>query len=89
VEYHNFGFASPNVSPYPNKVGIDLQQNHGSSVGVASGYGADDREAGVRVPSRSRIFFSPCRSEGSGAHPASYSMDTGHSFAAGAKFGRK
>jgi hypothetical protein len=32
-----------------------------SSVGIATGYGLDDREAGVRVPVRSRIFTSPCR----------------------------
>jgi hypothetical protein len=32
-----------------------------SSVGIATGYGLDDRGVGVRVPVRSRIFFSPRR----------------------------
>jgi hypothetical protein len=30
-------------------------------VGIATGYGLDDRGVGVRVPVRSRIFSSPCR----------------------------
>jgi hypothetical protein len=30
-----------------------------SSVGIATGYGLEGREVGVRVPVRSRIFFSP------------------------------
>jgi hypothetical protein len=29
-------------------------------VGIATGYGLDDREVGVRVPVRSRTFSSPC-----------------------------
>jgi hypothetical protein len=29
--------------------------------GIATGYGLDDREVGVRVPVGSRIFSSPCR----------------------------
>jgi hypothetical protein len=33
----------------------------GSSVGVATGYGLDDRGVGVRVPVGARIFTSPCR----------------------------
>jgi hypothetical protein len=32
-----------------------------SSVGIATGYGLDDREGGVRVPVGSRIFSSPRR----------------------------
>jgi hypothetical protein len=32
-----------------------------SSVGIATGYGLDDRVVGVRVPVRARIFFSPSR----------------------------
>jgi hypothetical protein len=35
-----------------------------SSVGIATGYGLDDREVGVRVPVRTRIFTSPCRPDG-------------------------
>jgi hypothetical protein len=32
-----------------------------SAVGVATGYGLDDRGVGVRVPVGSRIFTFPCR----------------------------
>jgi hypothetical protein len=32
-----------------------------SAVGIATGYGLDDIEVGVRVPVGSRIFTSPCR----------------------------
>jgi hypothetical protein len=31
------------------------------AVGIATGYGLDDRGVGVRVPVGSRILFSPCR----------------------------
>jgi hypothetical protein len=34
-----------------------------SVVGIATGYGLDDREVGVRVPVGSRIFSSPRRPE--------------------------
>jgi hypothetical protein len=34
-----------------------------SVVGIATGYGLDDRRVGVRVPVGSRIFFSPCRAD--------------------------
>jgi hypothetical protein len=37
----------------------DLSED--SSVGIATGYGLDDRWFGVRVPVGSRIFFSPRR----------------------------
>jgi hypothetical protein len=43
-----------------------------SAVRIATGYGLEDREVGVRVPVGSRIF--------SGAHPAFYPMGTGGSF---------
>jgi hypothetical protein len=49
--------------------------NRGSVVGIATGYGLDDRGVGVRVPVGSRIF-----STGPGAHPTSYPMSTGGSF---------
>jgi hypothetical protein len=46
-------------------------------VGIASGYGLDDRGVGVRVPVGSRILFSKFSKTGSGAHPASYPKGTG------------
>jgi hypothetical protein len=51
-----------------------------SVVGLATGYGLDDRGVGVRVPVVVRIFSSPSRQTGSGVHPASYRMGTGGSF---------
>jgi hypothetical protein len=48
-----------------------------SVVGIATGYGLDNREVGVRVPVGSRISSSSRRPDGSGAHPASYPMGTG------------
>jgi hypothetical protein len=46
------------------------------AVGIATGYGLDDRGVGVRVPVGSRIFFLHVVQTGSGAHPTSYSMDS-------------
>jgi hypothetical protein len=57
--------------------------NRDSAVAIATGYGLDDRGVRVRVPGGARIFSSPCRQIGSGAHPASYPMDTGSSFSGG------
>jgi hypothetical protein len=37
--------------------------SRGSVLGVATGYGLDDRRVGVRVPEGSRIFSSPSRSD--------------------------
>jgi hypothetical protein len=45
-----------------------------SVVGVATGYGLDDRGVGVRVPVGSRIFSSPRRPDRLWGHPASYQM---------------
>jgi hypothetical protein len=50
-----------------------------SVVGIATGYGLDDRGVGVRVPVRSRISLLHVIQTGSGAHPASYPMGTGGS----------
>jgi hypothetical protein len=54
-----------------------------SVVGIGTGYGLDDRRAGVRVPIGSRIFSSPRCLTGSGDHPTSYTMGTGGSFPGG------
>jgi hypothetical protein len=40
------------------KLGL-LSDSRDSVVGIATGYGLDDRGVGVRVPVRSRIFSSP------------------------------
>jgi hypothetical protein len=52
-----------------------------STVGIATDYGLDDGEIGVRIPVRSRIFsFLHVVQTGSGAHPASYPMGMWGSF---------
>jgi hypothetical protein len=38
-----------------------IRGSRDSAVGIATGYGLDDRGIGVRVPVRSRIFSSQCR----------------------------
>jgi hypothetical protein len=43
------------ILPFEDAVSRD------SAVGIATGYGLDDWEFGVRVPVGSRIFTSPCR----------------------------
>jgi hypothetical protein len=52
-----------------------------SSVGIALGYGLDDRGSGVRFPAGAGNFSLHHRVQnGSGAHPASYPMGTRGSF---------
>jgi hypothetical protein len=52
-----------------------------SSVGIALGYGLDDQGSRVRFPSGAGNFFLLHRVQnGSGAHPASYPVDTRDSF---------
>jgi hypothetical protein len=48
-----------------------------SVVGIATGYGLDDRGVGVRVPVGSRIFSSPRRPDRLWGHPISYPVGTG------------
>jgi hypothetical protein len=55
-----------------------------SSVGIALGYGLDDRGSRVRFPARAGNFSLHHRVQnGSGAHPASYPMGTRGSFPGG------
>jgi hypothetical protein len=55
--------------------------SHDSSVGIALGYGLDDRGFRVRFPAGAGSFSLHHRVQnGSGAHPASYQMGTGDSF---------
>jgi hypothetical protein len=59
------------VSTYVDKKSRD------SSVSIALGYGLDDRGSRVRFPAWAGNFFLHHRVQnGSGAHPASYPMDT-------------
>jgi hypothetical protein len=55
-----------------------------SSVGIALGYGLDDRGSRVRFPAEAGNFSLHHRVQnGSGAHPASYPMGTRSSFTGG------
>jgi hypothetical protein len=53
------------------------------SVGIATGYGLDDRGLGVRVPVFSRIFSSPGHPDRILAYLASYTLGTGYSSSGG------
>jgi hypothetical protein len=50
------------------------------AVGIATGYGLDDRGVGVRVPVRPSMFNPPNVQTGSGVHRTSYTMGTGGPF---------
>jgi hypothetical protein len=55
-----------------------------SSVGIALGYGLDDRGSGIRLPAGAGNFSLHHRVQNdSGAHPASYPMGTRGSFPRG------
>jgi hypothetical protein len=62
----------------------DIAKSYDSSVGIALGYGLDDRGSRVRLPARAGNFSLHHRVQnGSGAHPASYPMGTSDSFPGG------
>jgi hypothetical protein len=56
-------------------------------VGIATGYGLDDRGVGVRVPVWSIIISSPRRPDRFRGPPTSYPMGTGGSFPGGKSAG--
>jgi hypothetical protein len=56
-------------------------RSRNSSVGIASGYGLDDRTIGVRFPAGAGNFYLRHRVQtGSGAHPTFYPIGTSGSF---------
>jgi hypothetical protein len=58
-----------------------MSKSRDSSVGIALGYGLDDRGSRVRFPAGAGNSSLHHRVQtGSGAHPASYPMGTGGSF---------
>jgi hypothetical protein len=60
-----------------------IESRH-SSVGIALGYGLDDRGSRVRFPvGAGNLSLHHCVQNGSGAHPASYPMGTRESFPGG------
>jgi hypothetical protein len=61
-----------------------MGKSHDSSVGIALGYGLDDRGSRVRFPTGAENFSLHYRAQnGSGAHPASYPMGTRGAFLGG------
>jgi hypothetical protein len=64
--------------------------SRGGSVSIMSGYGMDDQATEVRSAAEAKDFSSSLYVQiGSGAHPASYEMDTGSPFPGGkARAGR-
>jgi hypothetical protein len=59
-------------------------ESRDSSVGIALGYGLDDRGSGVRLPAGAGNFTLHHRVQnGSGVHPASYPMGTRGTFPGG------
>jgi hypothetical protein len=51
-------------------------RNRDSAVGMETGYGLDDREVGIRIPVRSKIFSSLRLPDRFWAHPTFYPMGT-------------
>jgi hypothetical protein len=75
--------ATQNKKLLPRKLPffINLCVLNDSSVGIATGYGLDDRGSGNRFPEGAGNFSLLHRVHtGSGAHSASYAMGTGGSF---------
>jgi hypothetical protein len=67
---------------FPDKQGI--QRESDISVGIAQGYGLDDRGSRIRFPAGAGNFSLHHRVQnGSGAHPASYPMGTRGPFPGG------
>jgi hypothetical protein len=61
-----------------------IHESRDSSVGIALSYGPEDRGSRARFPVGAGNFYLHHRVQnGSGAHPASYPMDTGGSFPMG------
>jgi hypothetical protein len=61
-----------------------IMMSRGSSGGIVSDYGLDDRAIEIRSPTGAEDFSSsPCVQTGCGAYPASYPMGTGGRFPRG------
>jgi hypothetical protein len=74
----------------PVLVLIVLKKSRDSSVGIALGYGLDDRGSRVRFPAGAGNFSLQHHVQnGSGAHPAYYPMGTGGSFSGGKAAGAR
>jgi hypothetical protein len=76
-----------NTIPLPimtqTMVTIVIRMYPGSAICIATAYGLDDQGVGVWVPVGSEFSLLHNMQTGSGAHPASYPMDTWGSFPGG------
>jgi hypothetical protein len=82
-EFSNTFFAISDIS-------LVLMGSRDSSVGITLGYGLDDRDSRVRFPAGAGNSSLHHRVQnGSGAHPASYSMGTRFSFPGVKRLGRE
>jgi hypothetical protein len=77
--------SQTNTVPYISKIHINIifpsMMSRDSSVGIALGYGLDDRGSSVRFPAGAGNFSLHHHvRNGSGTHLASYPMDTRGSF---------
>jgi hypothetical protein len=71
-----------------NSLPLMTPKSRDGSVGIAPGYGLDDRGSGVRFSAGTGNFSLHHRVQNdSGAHPASYPMGTGGSFPGGKAVG--
>jgi hypothetical protein len=76
-----------NCLDFPHE--LSMEQIRGSSDGIATGCGLDDRGAGVRLPAGAGNFSLLHHIQtGSGAHPDSYPMDNKDSFPGGKVAGK-
>jgi hypothetical protein len=88
--YYKYYMCSENWKKlFLDKEALNMSHNENdrsldSSVGIALGYGLDDRGSRVRFPARAGNFSLHHRVQnGTGAHPASYPMGTRGSFPKG------
>jgi hypothetical protein len=80
---HSKVYAATQLESLPRRIQMVIR-SRGSSGGIVTDYGLDDRVIEVRSPTEAEDFSSsPCVKTGSGAHPASYPMGTGGSFPGG------
>jgi hypothetical protein len=77
-----------NVLASVSRISLPKFEDFSSSVGIALGYGLDDRGSGFRFWTGAGNFSLHYRVQnGSRAHPASYPMDTRGSFPGGKAVG--
>jgi hypothetical protein len=84
TQRHNLNTTSTWIIRDAFTYSMEEIKSRDSSVGIALGYGPDDRGSRVRFPAGAGNFsLHHSVQNGSGAHPASYPMGTGVSFPGG------